>query len=405
MSFVASAPRVLILAFSNWIGAPRLPKAFRRAGFHVTTFAFAGLLMQRSQSVDEALQVSDSASSDELIQALLDAIERSRADFVVPTDDTAILLLHAAALVAERAGKTGKLLETLALSLGETKQLATLRSRKLTAAVAERASVQQPRHANVFSEADALAFAAAAGYPVVLKEEESQAGFGVFICKSEAELKLALLRSSQNPAVFSAGLLAQSFVEGRTAMRVVVALRGRVLGGLSAIKLETWPRSTGPSTCVELIEHPGMKASAAAMVEALGYSGFASFDFMLDGEGQAQLIELNPRPTPITHLGERFGSCLCRHLHGALTGTGSSLGEPQGLPSKVALFPQEWVRDQRSPHLVPGVFHDVPWDEPDLVEAYVSFGRAQMRYALYRLADLRNDALRTKLAELETSQQ
>jgi biotin carboxylase len=403
MSLVASAPRVLILALSNWIGAPRLPKAFRRAGFHVTTFAFAGLLMQRSQSVDESVLVSESASADELVSALLEAIERARIDLVVPTDDTTILLLHTAALAAERSGVAGKVLETLAVSLGETKQLATLRSRKLTAAVAERAGVAQPRHANVFNEADALAFAAECGYPLVLKEEESQAGFGVFICNSEAELKLALLRSSQNPAVFSAGLLGQSFVEGRTAMRVVVALRGRVLGGLSAIKLETWPRSTGPSTCVELIEHPEMKASAAAMIEALGYSGFASFDFMLDGQGRAYLIELNPRPTPITHLGERFGSCLCRHLYGALTGSATSLGEPQGLPSKVVLFPQEWVRDQRSPHLVPDVFHDVPWDEPDLVEAYVSFGRAQMRYAQYRLADARNDALRSKLVELETS--
>lgn len=360
--------------------------------------------MQRSQSVDEALVVSESASAEELVSALLDAIERSRADIVVPTDDTTILLLHTAALAAERAGKAGKLLETLAVSLGETKQLSTLRSRKLTAAIAERAGVPQPRHANVFSEADALAFANASGYPLVLKEEESQAGFGVFICKSEAELKLALLRSSQNPAVFSAGLLAQSFVEGRTAMRVVVAQRGRVLGGLSAIKLETWPRSTGPSTCVELIEHAEMKASAAAMIEALGYSGFASFDFMLDGHGRAHLIELNPRPTPIAHLGERFGSCLCRHLYGALTGGASTLGEPQGLPSKVVLFPQEWVRDQRSPHLVPDVFHDVPWDEPDLVEAYVNFGRAQMRYAQYRQADARNDALRSKLVELETGQ-
>ncbi len=360
--------------------------------------------MQRSQSVDETLLVRESASTDELRAALLEAIERSRADIVIPTDDTTILLLHTVALAAERSGTSGKLLETLALSLGDTKQLATLRSRKLTAAVAERAGVSQPRHANVFNEPDALAFVAAHGYPVVLKEEESQAGFGVSICKDEAELKSALLRSRQNPAVFSLGLLAQTFVEGHTAMRVVVAQRGRVLAGLSAIKLETWPRSTGPSTCVELVEHAEMKASAAAMVEALGYSGFASFDFMLDGKGRAHLIELNPRPTPIAHLGERFGGCLCRHLHASITGSASSAGEPQGLPSKVALFPQEWVRDQTSPHLVPEVFHDVPWDEPDLVEAYVSFGRAQMRYSQYHFADLRNDALRAQLTRLEAGQ-
>ena len=401
MSSVTRVPRVLILALSNWFGAPRLPKVFRRAGFHVTTFAFSGLLMQRAQAVDEALFVKESASSDELIAALLDAIERSSADFVIPTDDTTILLLHAAALQAQRTDRSAKVRATLADSLGDARHRPTVRSRKLLAALAEQAGARQPPHVTIWNEADALAFAAGHGYPVVLKVEDSAAGFGVFICKDELELAGAMLQLSQEPGVLAAGVLTQSFVEGRTAMRVVACLRGRVLGGLSAIKLETWPRSTGPSTCVEFIDHPEMKDSAEKVVAALGYSGFASLDFMLDASGRAHLIELNPRPTPITHLGERFGSCLCRHLHAALTGQPNDAGEPRGLPSKVALFPQEWVRDQNSPHIVPDVFHDVPWDEPDLVEAYMVFGRGQMRYSAYHFAGLRNDALLTRLAELE----
>jgi hypothetical protein len=359
--------------------------------------------MQRAQSVDEALLVSESASTDELIGALLAAVERSNIDIVVPTDTTAIPLVHAAALEARRQGRAAKTLATFADSLGDERHFATMRGRKLLAKLAQEIDVRQPSHASVFNERDALEFAAQHGYPVVLKEEESVAGFGVSICRDEPELKAALGRSSQNTALFAAGLLAQSFVEGRTAMRLVVAFRGRVLGGLSALKLATWPRSTGPSTCVEFIEHSEMSRTAQAVVEALGYSGFASLDFMLDGAERAHLIELNPRPTPIAHLGERFGSCLCRHLHAALTGTPCAAGEPRGLPSKVALFPQEWVRDQNSPSLVSEVFHDVPWDEPDLVEAYMTFGRAQMRYSAYQIAALRNGMLNAKLAELESS--
>src|SRR5258706_6864124 len=104
MSSVASAPRVLLLALSNWFGAPRLPRAFRRAGFHVTSFGFPGLLIQRSQAVDEALLVLESSSSDELLAALLSAVERSRADFVVPTDETTVIALHAAAALAHVSG-------------------------------------------------------------------------------------------------------------------------------------------------------------------------------------------------------------------------------------------------------------------------------------------------------------
>jgi len=138
-----------------------------------------------------------------------------------------------------------------------------------------------------------------------------------------------------------------------------------------------------------------MRATTETLLSKLGYSGFSSLDFMLDREGHACLIELNPRPTPIARLGERLGSCLFRRLQAALTGMPSKAGEPQGLPSGVALFPQEWVRDQNSRHLESGVFHDVPWDEPDLVEGQLSRGRSQMRYTSYCLADQRNEALRT----------
>lgn len=401
MSLVTGTARVLILALNNWFGAPRLPRAFRRAGFHVTTFAFPGLLIQRSQAVDEALLVSDSVSNEGLCDALFAAIERSRPDIVVPTDDTTVLLLHAAAALAPTAGVSDRARAVIEASLGDFRHLPTVRNRKLLAGLAAAVPVRAPEHGFVFSDADALSFAALHGYPVVLKEEDSVAGMGVSICKSQADLEAALLRARRNTAILQAGLLAQTFIEGRTAMRVVVAQRGRVLGGLSAIKLENWPTSTGPSTCVELIEQPEMTATAEAVVAALGYSGFASLDFMLDASGRAHLIELNPRPTPISHLGERFGACLCRHLHAGLTGEPTTAGLPQGLPSRVALFPQEWVRDQHSAHLAAGVFHDVPWDEPDLVEGYTLFGRGQMRFSVYRAAGYRNEELRSKLIDLE----
>jgi hypothetical protein len=37
----------------------------------------------------------------------------------------------------------------------------------------------------------------------------------------------------------------------------------------------------------------------------------------------------------------------------------------------IALFPQEWQRDPASPFIA-GAYHDVPWDAPALVRAYVN---------------------------------
>jgi hypothetical protein len=397
----SSRPKALILALSNWIGAPRLPRALGRAGFHVSVWGFPGLIVMRSQAIDEAFFVSETLSNDALLTALLETLERSAADIVVPTDDVTILTLHTAYALARRGGSSERVLSALTRSLGEPEQLRTVRSRKRLAQLAASLSVCAPSFAAVHGEADALAFAAEHGFPVVLKEEESVAGMGVTISHDEAELRSSVARYGQNPACLQEGVLAQTFVPGRTAMRCVVAQSGRVLGGLSAIKLETWPGPHGPSTCVEVVEHAEMNATAEAVIGALAYSGFASLDFMLDLEGRAHLIELNPRPTPIAHLGERFGDCLCRHLHAALTGAEYRPARTLALPSRVALFPQEWVREPTSAHLQAGVFHDVPWDEPDLVEAYVGVGRGQMRFSMFRALGSRRADLTVRLLELE----
>ena len=37
----------------------------------------------------------------------------------------------------------------------------------------------------------------------------------------------------------------------------------------------------------------------------------------------------------------------------------------------IALFPQEWQRDPASP-LIRSAYHDVPWDAPALVRAYIN---------------------------------
>ena len=402
MSEQVHRPLVLVVSLSNWMGAPRLPRAFERAGFRVMTFGFSGTLIQRSQAVSEAVIVSESIDNHQLLAKLKGTIEQALPDLVVPTDDASVL---AVSVVRSQPNLSVRARELLSSSLGDARHAATVRSRKLLAKLAISTGVRTPAQEVVRSLAEAREFAARHGYPIVLKEEDSVAGMGVSICKDEPELERTVARRlAQNPAIYGEGVLAQGFVEGRTAMRVVAARAGKVLGGLSALKLETWPTSTGPSTCVEFIEHPEMAATADAMTAALGYGGFASLDFIVDGQGRAHLIELNPRPTPISHLGERFGACLCRRLHAALTGAPLPTAEPQGLPARVALFPQEWVRAPDSSHLAAGVFHDVPWDEPDLVEAYVAMGRGQMRFMSYRKLDVRCADLRQTLSELAASQ-
>ena len=399
---VHDTPKVLILSLRNWLGAARLPRAFQRAGCNVTTVTFPSLLLDRCRHTCAQIFLPDHGPEDELIAATRRVLVDERPNIVIPGDEAATELLQAVAATARLELTEGDpLLGLLRDSLGDFRNHALLRDRRAMADLAANLQVRAPAYAVVHDRAEAFAFAQRQGLPVVLKTEESFAGLGVSICKDEAALDSAVARlASTNAKGLGQGVLTQAFIAGRTAMRAVVAWRGEVLGGLSAIKVETHPGSTGPSSVVEFIEHPEMMRSAQTVIRALGYSGFASLDFMLDASNAAHWIELNPRPTPVCHLGEHLGQDLCLRLRDAMQGKVSTDGDPRGLPQKVALFPQEWVRDPNSPHFN-NSFHDVPWDDPDMVEAFVILARGQMRGGQWHYQEARRERIRQLLTRLD----
>jgi hypothetical protein len=124
----------------------------------------------------------------------------------------------------------------------------------------------------------------------------------------------------------------------------------------------------GPATIVRIADIPEVRQITEKMVGAFEANGFLSFDFIVDESGRAVLLECNPRPTQIMHLGSLVGVDLARSFREALAGARDAPCEfPQG-ERKVAFFPQEWKRDPESSLLVTG-FHDVPWEDPALLRA------------------------------------
>ena len=94
---------------------------------------------------------------------------------------------------------------------------------------------------------------------------------------------------------------------------------------------------------------------------------------MLDREtGRAALIEMNPRSVSSTHLGAIFGRDICGAFAAELSGAPLPAAQPVQMTAAVALFPKELERDPNSPYLQsPHIIHDVPKDDPALVEAYL----------------------------------
>jgi hypothetical protein len=105
------------------------------------------------------------------------------------------------------------------------------------------------------------------------------------------------------------------------------------------------------------------------LVAVIGCSGFVSFDFIVDADDRPWLLEMNPRPIGSTHLGRLFGHDLA---HAFVTGEAGGAPEADA-DTVVALFPKELERDPGGSLLDrdPAIRHDVPFEEPRVVAAYL----------------------------------
>ncbi len=392
--------RIFVLTTRDWFGAARLPAALARAGFEVGCAGFASALVFAASPASARYLLPSQAEDAAFLAATGQALADFQPALVVPGDDPAVEVLHALYAAASGPEQAG-LRSLLQRSLGDPAHFAETQSRAGLHAVARELGVRFPEQVAVSGVEQALGFARRVGVPIVLKMENSCAGFGTSICETEAAIEAAFVyfegRSSAWKMPLSA-VTAQRFVKGNVAMRAVSTAAGKVLAGLSAAKRETHPAPTGPSTVVEFIDHPEMDSATQAVTRALGLSGFASFDFMIEEQTQAAyLIELNPRPTPICHLGGAFGSDLCGALYQELTGQPPAATLPAKTNRLVALFPQEWIRDPSSSHF-DVAHHDVPWDDPGLVQALCDNALVQFGWAHLRREEGRRPGLRA-LAE------
>jgi hypothetical protein len=255
-------------------------------------------------------------------------------------------------------------------------------------ALADEAGLLCPTTIPVHDVDEAIAWMEQHGAPAVLKTDGSWGGREVIIARSVADIRGAWKHLSRPPAMARVvkrliverdpwplrlrlrrhrpSISIQSYVAGRPGTLSAACLRGELLGAVQAEVVQS-DGALGPSTVVEIIEHPDMVRVARTVVRRLGITGLCGLDFVVeDATDRAWFIELNPRATPTCHLLAADGTDLLATLSTALgrretTARGRSY--PVGL---VALFPQEMRRDPASAFLT-SAHHDVPLHAPDFV--------------------------------------
>ena len=165
----------------------------------------------------------------------------------------------------------------------------------------------------------------------------------------------------------------QTYVAGRPANAAVACFQGASLGAVQAVVIES-DGPTGPSTVLQVVDNPDMSYAVKSIVSNLELSGLCGLDFIVDDDGRAHLLELNPRATPTSHLVGADGTDLLTALRTAFgyerpPARAASYSNGLGGAVPPGAAPRRGQPDLQVAH------HDVPAYAPDLVAH--ALGRAR----------------------------
>lgn len=397
-------PTVLMAATSQWFPTARLAMALAKAGCAVEAVCPA----QHPLSTVKAVRHMHPFSGLAPVSSLARAIVEAKPALVIPGDDLAAHYLHRLYLKQKGRGNQGvEICDVIERSLGAGENFPILYQRASFMQLAQEEGIRTPKTATIRNLEDLRNWTAESGFPTVLKADGTSGGEGVrMVCTPDEAIpayqklnspplfaraaKRAMLDGDKTlvwPSLLRrrAEVSAQSFIVGHEATSLVACWEGVVLAAIH-FEVVNKRNAAGPATVMRLVENADMAIAADKMVRRLKLSGIHGFDFMLEAQtDKAYLIEINPRATQIGHLTLGPGRDLPAAIKAVLTGEAIRYAPKPTESDVVVLFPQEWMRDPAS-SLIRSEYHDVPWEEPGLVQACIEYAR---KY--HGLASRRND--------------
>jgi len=403
---LSSNPHILLVAASSLASTARLAVELHRSGARVSLITPAGhparvLKFFKERTTHSVLRPW---------KLLEKCLHRWKPDAVLACDERTVRDLHEL-----HARTTDRSIQSFVeQSLGPSSGFATVRSRDRLLSLARALGLRVPESTPVPDEVTLDAWLRQQPAPFVMKADGSWAGFGVRIISDKRVAHQAWQEMRQPTAFYMAArsllldhdafglrswmqgehpvLSVQSYVDGWPANIGVACWRGEILATNCAEAVATLS-ATGPSTVARIIQNNEMVHAATAIVRVLGLSGLIGFDFMVEAAtGHAHLIEMNPRVTPICTIPLGAGHDLPEAFTARLAGRMPQDRPPRTDSEIIAYFPDTWRQDA-SNRLLQTAFHDVPWDEPDLVRRLMQPDAIDRNFILRHVRLLRRQAL------------
>ncbi len=357
-----------------------MPRDLANAGFRVSLLAPKGSLAEHSRYVHEIAHLPVNATPLQWVHAFAAAAKAISPRLVLPCDDTAFRLMQRLVTAPPDDMQSALQLRLATLiteSLGNPAHYRTSVDKTLLSQAAEAVGVRVPPYMIITDPAVAQSFVATHGWPVVLKRSHSSAGDGVAICANQDALAQAFARLTGGTNLNlndskSDRMIVQAHIPGRTQYFAGTARQGSLLCGYAVDKLAGEPH--GAASVVRYFHSDALQESAARLALGFGATGIFAPEYIIHARtGEPYLIEINRRITPGTHRGEFIdvdsGVMLFAAVEGRPSNTRTRLDD--GEERVFVSFPHEWLRDPASRYLRDHPV-DVPWDEPELIEAMLT---------------------------------
>jgi len=370
--------RILLATTVKWPSAAYLAGAFAALGCSVEAVFPRGHALGVSRHVGRAhtyypLRPHSSFAA---------AIAAAKPDLIVPCDDRAVS--HLLSIEAQAPEVTVLLVR----SMGRLESYPAMMARSRAIAVAQAEGISAPLTVAVANEGEFWRALKSVGLPAVLKADGSWGGDGVAVVRTHEEASRAFRKLAGPPSRLrslsravlrkdahflqealvpkTAPVQVQRFIRGKPATSAFACRDGEVLAAIHMDVVQS-RGATGPAMLIERTDCNKMDEAARRIARRFGLSGLHGLDFVRDDDGVPHLIEINPRATQICHLALGAGHDLPSALLSRpprLTATDSPL---------IALFPQAWSTGRLSPDAL-AAYHDVPWDDPEVVSAAIGSG-------------------------------
>jgi ATP-grasp domain len=377
-------PTVLLTNTSWWPCAARMAMVLGNLGCNVSAVCpTKGHPLLKTRAVRRIFPYSALRP----VTSLISAIEAVDPDIIVPCDDRAVTHLHQAysRCAGTSASNVSSLIER---SLGSPASYSVVSARYNLMTRAGEEGLRIAVTKLVRTVEDLKSWQTEFPFPWVMKADGTWGGHGVRIARNHKEAERVFVAMSRPLGVARCAkrlivnrdpfwvescwnrsrpaVTVQPYIAGRPANCAVACWEGKVLAG-TAVEVISAQGLTGSATIVRVVDSPEMMLAAERLAHRLGLSGFFGLDFMMEDESGAPfLIEMNPRCTPLCNLRLGEGRDLIGALWSQVSGKTLAPTPPATQNDVIAYFPQSWHWDCQS-KLLESSFHDVPWEEPELV--------------------------------------